>query len=71
MIKETKTRITITIPNSLDDDLNTLCGQMGVSKSQFICMALGEKVMAYKKSFEIAADVLKVSQNIELIKPIS
>lgn len=70
MIKESKTRIMITIPKSINEDLMTLCDQMGVSKSQFISMALGEKIMAYKKSFEISSEVLKASAE-QLIRPIS
>lgn len=69
MINENKTRVMITIPKSIDADLQTLCGQMGVTKSQFVSMALGEKILAYKKSFEIASEVLKVAPDT-LIKPI-
>lgn len=70
MIKETKTRVMITIPKSLDDDIQTLCDQMGLSKSAFISMTIGEKVMAYKRAFEITSEVLKGSA-VDLIKPIS
>lgn len=70
MIKENKVRVTVTIPKELDNDIATLCEQMGVSRSQFVCMALGEKVMGYKKAFEIASQTLQVHSN-NIIRPIS
>lgn len=70
MIKEDKTRIMITVPKTLEDDLEVLCGQMGVSKSQFIAMALGEKIMAYKRAFEMTKEVLLTSPE-SLIKPLT
>lgn len=70
MIKENKSRVMITIPKSIETDLEVLCGQMGVSKSQFISMALGEKIMAYKKAFEVTQEVLRTSPE-SLIKPLT
>lgn len=70
MVKETKQRVMISIPKTTVDDIETLCDQMGISKSAFISMAIGEKIMAYKKSFEISSEVLR-GLGTELIKPIS
>lgn len=71
MVKENKTRVMITLLKSVDDDLMTLCNQMGISKSQFISMAVGEKIMGYKKAFEVSSEVLKSYAQDSLIKPIS
>lgn len=70
MIKDSKTRVMITIPKSLDDDIQTLADQMGMTKSAFIAMAVGEKIMGYKKAFEIASDTLKTASDA-LIKPLA
>lgn len=70
MISENKTRIIITIPTEMLKDIDTICGQMGLSRSQFMSMTAGEKIFAYKKAFEITSTVLQASSE-SLIKPIS
>lgn len=58
MVSENKTRYTVTLSNNLAQSVDTLCEQMGVTRSQFIAMAVGEKVMQYNKSTEIATELL-------------
>lgn len=68
-VKESKTRVYITLTKELNDDIQVLCDQMGISKSAFIATAVAEKVMGYKKAFEIASATLK-TQTDTLIKPL-
>lgn len=70
MIKDSKKRVMISIPKSLDDDVATLAGQMGITKSAFIALCVGEKVMGYKKAFEICSDTLKTYAEESIIRPI-
>lgn len=67
MVSDKKTRCTITLSNPLVDEVDTLCETMGVSRSQFIAMAIGEKVMQYKKTTEIASTLLE--QYADAFKP--
>lgn len=58
MIKETNIRIPITLSKELESKLQTLCDDMGISKSSFVTMAISEKIMAYESSKNIAQNVL-------------
>lgn len=58
MVSENKTRYTVTLSNNLAESVDKLCEQMGVTRSQFIAMAVGEKVMQYNKSTEIASELI-------------
>lgn len=48
MINENKKRITVTLTNNVVADIDLLCEQLGLSKSQFISIAIGEKIFQYK-----------------------
>lgn len=50
MINDDKARVTISIPINTLSEIDNVCKSMGVSRSQFIAVALGEKLMSYKQA---------------------
>ena len=57
MISENKKRLTVTFSDSVVNDLDILCEQMGVTKSQFVAIAVGEKIYQYKMASETLAKI--------------
>lgn len=52
MISEKKVRVVITLPVEMNEKIETLSDALGMTKSSFIGMCAGEKVMSYYKTFE-------------------
>lgn len=57
MISENKKRLTVTFSDSVVNDLDILCDQMGVTKSQFVAIAVGEKIYQYKMASDALAKI--------------
>ena len=51
MIREDKTRVVITLPSSMLERIDKLSDALGMSRSGFIGMSVGEKCLAYEKAF--------------------
>lgn len=62
MTKNDKVRIMITLPSERERELSQLCAMLGVTKSQFIAMALGEKMMAYNQGLKAVQDYVSKLQ---------
>lgn len=53
MISDKKVRVVITLPIEMNDKIEKLAESLGMTKSGFIGMSVGEKVLSYEKAFAI------------------
>lgn len=51
MVREDKTRVVITLPVTMLERIDKLSDALGMSRSAFIGMSVGEKCLAYEKAF--------------------
>ena len=66
MVSKSKVRIAISLPTELDSSIGELADMMGMTKSSFIGMCVGEKVLMYKKSFDILKDATAKTLNEQI-----
>lgn len=69
MISDKKVRVVITLPTEMNDKIEKLADSLGMTKSGFIGMSVGEKVMSYEKAFAIMNRVASEAVNDSGKKP--